>query len=503
MSQTPVVCPKQPLPRELDVVVNISRPLTELATDMSLLCFLTTETPFPPNNNRVRYYTTMAALEADFAVGTEAWFAGNAFFSRQVHPESMAVGAIFTQAVPATVLAGDIDYNALASVTDGAFDIEVDGSLVSLSGLDFSAADTAEKVATVIQAKLTPASGGSAATLAATVKYGTVALVTVKTGDGATLDYAAAPTTGTDVTTLLGLTKETGAQLWQGYTPVGLVEEAKLVDVASKCNSRPIYGWAIERGYRDKPDQKAFADWCESKTPSYFSACTNSVTAYNTADTTNIGYYAQNKGYRRTSTIYHDNAQVYPDVSYLAFALATNYALANSAITMKFKQLEGIEPSTLTETQVSALASRNINCYVAIGNTSRTVREGVQGADTWFTDSLVNLDNFREELQVEVYNVFLRNKKVPYTAAGQDKLVSAAKKICNRYTRNGVFADRDVEDDSVETGFVTEPATSITPTTVAMATTSERASRLAPPIAIVAYEAGAFHKVVINVDVYN
>ena len=58
MSQTPVVCPKQPLPRDLDVEIVISRPLTEIATDMTLMCFLTDETPFPPNNSRVRYYST-------------------------------------------------------------------------------------------------------------------------------------------------------------------------------------------------------------------------------------------------------------------------------------------------------------------------------------------------------------------------------------------------------------------------------------------------------------
>lgn len=495
MSQSPVVCPKAPLPRELDVVVNISRPLTEIATDMTLMCFLAKETPFPPNSGRVRYYTTMAALEGDFPVGSEAWFAGKAFFSRQIRPESMAVGAVFTNPVPAALVAGDINYKALSAITDGAFDIEIDGELKKITGLDFTDATTPAQIVTVLAAKMTG--------VTVSEKYGSVAIETSTLGDTATINYAAAPDTGTDVSVLLGLTKDSGAQLWQGYTPAGLVSEAQMVSTASKCNSRPIYGWTIDRTYRDTPEQKAFADWAESQTPAYFSACTNSATAYNTSDTTNIGYYAQNKGYRRTSTIYHDNAQVYPDVSYIAYALATNYALSDSAITMKFKQLEGIEPSPLTETQLSALESRNINCYVAIGNTSRTVREGVQGADTWFTDSLVNLDNFREELQVEVYNVFLRTKKVPYTSAGQDLLVSAAKKICSRYTRNGVFADRDIEDSSVESGFITVPATEITPTPVAFATTSERVSRLAPPIAIIAYEAGAMHKVVINVDVYN
>lgn len=496
MSQTPVVCPKQPLPRDLDVEIVISRPLTEIATDMTLMCFLTDETPFPPNNDRVRYYSTFDSVVEDFPVGSEGWFAANAFFSRQVHPRTMAIGAVFLDPVPAGLIAGDLRLTNLSAITDGAFGIDINGAVVEISGLDFTAADTLAEVATVINT----AFNGAAK---AEVKYGTLFISTLTTGDGNTLSYAEAPTAGTDVSELLGLTKNKGASLWQGYSPKDLVSEADMVGVASRCNSRPIYGWTIDRKWRDTDDQKSFADWAEAKVPAYFSACTNSVSAYNSADTTNIGYYAQNKGYRRTSTIYHDNQQVYPDVSYIAFALATNYSLPDSAITMKFKQLEGIEPSVISQTQLAVLESRNINCYVAIGNTSRTVREGVQGADTWFTDTLVNLDNFREELQVEVYNVFLRNKKVPYTTAGQDKLVSAAKKICNKYTRNGVFAPRDIESDTVESGFVTLPATNIVPVPVAFATTSERAARIAPPIKIDAYEAGAFHRVSINVDVYN
>lgn len=496
MSQTsPVVCPKNPLPRDLDVEVVISRPLTEIATDMTLMVFLTPDFDVPPNNNRVRYYSTFAALQADTTPGSAMYFAGQAFFNRQVRPLTMAVGRVFEGPVPAGLISGDTNFTTLATVTDGAFDIEVNGVLEQVSGLDFTGVTDVAGAVSVLAAKM---SG-----VAVSSKYGGIAIESVVSGDGATLDYAVSPTAGTDVSVLLGLTQDSGAQLWQGYTPQGLAAEADLVRNASRCNMRLPYGFTVDAKYRDTPAQKALADWAESLTPAYFSACTNSATAYNAADTTNIGFYCNNKGYIRTSTIWHNNAQVYPEVSYIAFALAINYSLPDSAITMKFKQLDGIEPSPMTESQLAVLNSRRINSYVYIGNTSRTVREGVQALDTWFTDTLVNLDNFREELQVEVYNVFLRTPKVPYTSAGQDKLVSAAAKICRKYTRNGVFAERDVEAPELESGFTTLPATNIEPVPVAFATTSERAARTAPPILITAYESGAFHKVSIRVDVYN
>lgn len=519
----PVVCPKSPLSRDLDVEVVISRPLTEIATDMSLMCFLTPDAPLPPNNGRVRYYSSFSALAADTSAGSAMYQAGQAFFNRSVRPQSMAVGRVFEQPVPAGLLSGGLDLAALRGVDDGAFALEVNGSLVEVDRLNLTGASGVEDVVNALRAALPDG-------LTAALEYGGLVLATSRTGDGATLSYAETPgappvvwvepdledgdsdadtdmdagivLTRTDVSALLGLTRATGAQLWQGYTPQGLAAEAELVRTASRCNQRLPYGWTIDAGYRDTEAQKELADWAETLAPAYFSACTNSASAFNPADATNIGLYAADKGYIRTSTIYHNNAQVYPDVSYMAYALATNYSLPDSAITMKFKQLDGIEPSPISETELAVLNARRINSYVYIGNTSRTVREGVQALDSWYTDSLVNLDNFREELQVEVYNVFLRSKKVPFTSAGQDKLVSAAAKICRKYTRNGVFADRDVEAD-VESGYVTLPATHITPVSVAYATTSERASRTAPPVLITAYEAGAFHKVSVRVDVYN
>lgn len=276
-----------------------------------------------------------------------------------------------------------------------------------------------------------------------------------------------------------------------------------LIQTAARCAGRSVFAWTLDRQYRDTQDQKDFADWAEAQDQAYFSACTNSVQAYNTADTTNIGFYAHNKGYIKTSVMYHNNPQVYPDVSYAALALSVNYALENSTLTMKFKQLTGIETVPLTETQLSSLKARRINTYVSMGNSSSVVREGVQSADSWFTDSHVNLSNYKEELQVEVFNVFMRNKKVKYTSAGQDLLVSAAAKINNRYIRNGTFADREEETTDNETGYTTLPACTITPAPIYSATTSERANRVAPPIAIVAYEAGAFHSVAIDVTVYN
>lgn len=400
---------------------------------------------------------------------------------------------------PAKLTSGEIALADLYNVTDGAMTLVMNGATVNLYGLNFATYGSSLTLNEVVQI-LTAAIGSSG--LVKTSGQ-SIVISTSQQGADVTIGYASFASSITDLSSILALTQSTAASRIDGYTPGGLVSEVALIQTAARCAGRSVFAWTLDRQYRDTQDQKDFADWAEAQDQAYFSACTNSVQAYNTADTTNIGFYAHNKGYIKTSVMYHNNPQVYPDVSYAALALSVNYALENSTLTMKFKQLTGIETVPLTETQLSSLKARRINTYVSMGNSSSVVREGVQSADSWFTDSHVNLSNYKEELQVEVFNVFMRNKKVKYTSAGQDLLVSAAAKINNRYIRNGTFADREEETTDNETGYTTLPACTITPAPIYSATTSERANRVAPPIAIVAYEAGAFHSVAIDVTVYN
>lgn len=248
-------------------------------------------------------------------------------------------------------------------------------------------------------------------------------------------------------------------------------------------------------------EQSQLAAYCLAASRQAAFLCTNNVLTKSANDETCIAAVLKDAGNSAVHVAYHDNAQFYPEVAAAAIALGVNYALANSTITLKFKDLVGLDTVPLTETELTAIVAKNCNTFTKVGNSSRTLRNGVQSADTWCTDTKVNLDNFVEELQVAVYNVFLREPKVPYTTAGQMMLVAACQEICTKYTSNGTFADRKVTDTTAKDGYVIEPATKIEPMPINTATASDRAARIAPPIRITAYLAGAIHKVTINVNV--
>ena len=278
-----------------------------------------------------------------------------------------------------------------------------------------------------------------------------------------------------------------------------LISEAALIQAASLANGKPIYGWCLDSTFRDTVAQAAFADWVAAQPFGVAALVTNNPLAYSSADVTNIAYHCLNTGNNRACVIYHDNAQYFPDMSILSLMLSVNYQLANSTITAKFKQLPGIPTTPLTATQLAALESRNCNCYILVGNGNQTFTDGVVSSVGWFLDTLINLDNFANDMQTAVFNVFLQNAKLPFTTPGQMLLAGAATNICQQYVNNGTFAPRDVLKPS-GSGFTTLPAYLLTPSPVGGASTSARAARTCPPILITAYEAGALHTVSINVS---
>lgn len=501
--------PINPLPRDIDVTVLISRPQYEEASDLSLLCFATPNVNFAPGNNRVKTYMTFDSVTADtgWTPADTGYWAAKAFFDQSVRPPRFAIGRVFEDEVPAQLMAATItNYNALKAVTNGSFAVDLtdDAGVVAnleVLGIDFSAITNLDSIVTAINAALV--AEGHSSMLAASVDYGGKLVLTDQSG-GAAISYALTASTGTDVSALLALTQATGAQKWDAYAPSSLVGEIQNIALAARASGFPVFAWALDAQYRDTDDQRSVSDWAETQNwKAWALQCTNSPTAYNSADTTNIGFYCMNLAYKATSVVFSDTPQQYPEIAYATSSLAVNYGPEDTVITACFKDATGISPSQIDVTTHDILEARRINMFVRVGNNARTYRYGMQSAPSWWTDSYTGACNFREELQVAVCNCLYRNKKVPYTTRGQNLIVSAIAGICERYVYNGYLADRDVRDITNENGFATLKAYNINPTPIYMATDTERATRTLPGINLTIYEAGAIHHVNIMVDLVN
>lgn len=500
----PYVTTNLSLPRSLDVQISLSKAQAESRTDLSILCVACEDLGFSPNN-RIRFYSTIEAVEQDFVAGTEAHFAASAFFSQSPHAPVMAIGEVFLDEQPAVLTSAALtaaEIAAIAAVTNGrmsvAYNPGTGAETYIFPGMDFSGVTTIEGVAAVIDA----ASGDGLSCTVKTLPGGSKCLVvsTVAVGDGTKITYPFADSeVGVFIGDLLNLTFAKGGSVMFGYTPTGIADELSSIADAANAAGKFVYGWCLGASLRDVDVQTAAAAWALTRT-AFMPLVTNDIMALDPTYDEDLGSVLAATGNKRAVALYHDNVQRYPDVSILAYMLHVNYKLPDSTVTAKFKTLPGIETVQLTETEWIALQGKGYNTYTAIGNDARTFRDGITEDTNWFMDTVINMDNFVEDLSVNIYNVFLRNKKIPYTRTGQMLLVDACKDTGYQYTFNGTFADREELDTTSKSGYAIIPAVQVIPTAIALMTAADRAGRTGPPIQMVVQEAGAIHSVAVNVE---
>ena len=485
------------LPISVDVSVSLSKSQVAVGTDMTIIAFCTPNVDFL-HGNRVQLFSTADAYNKICTPGDSVWWAGNAFFSKSKRPARIAVGKIFSENQPAYLLSGGLSLDEVRKISTGGFAITIDGTVRQITGLDFSSATTLEQVASVINTALS--SYGSCS-----VYQGNLIIKSSTAGSTATISFASAPEEATDISAILGLTEATGATAKDGYTAGSISKELQAIADAGVALGTFFYGWALDREYRDTEDQDEAANWVSSRSfRACGSFCSNNANAYDPTNTTNNGYKAMDKGLAPVNYTYDDNSQVYPEISYLANFLAVDYSSADSTISGKFKDADGIAAVNFPniETNVAALNARRINTITGIvGQTLKYFREGNQSSSAWSTDGWVNVCNFIADLEIEILNVFLRNNKVSYTVNGQNLLIAAASKICNKYKNNGSFADGIEEDTSSETGYKIIPACKIDIQDLASTTAAQRASHVGTPLTITLNDAGWMGSIAINVNV--
>lgn len=491
------------LPRSLDVQISVSSSQTATAYDLTTLCVVCENLGLLPNANRIRWYSSLEAIQTDYGTNSEPYRAATAFFAQSPRPTRMAVGEAWLTAQPAMLVAPAYSAAAITAIrllTAGNLTVTIGSTDYDLNALDFSGASTVTAIAAVIQAKLT--SGSVPATCAVkTLPGGSERLTITTTATGSvTMSYPTDTGTGTFAGTALLLTEATGVDLCQGYTPDDIAGELQNIKNAASVAGEFIYGWILEYALRDSDIQVEAAAWALAQDYAIMPLVSNDASASDASyDLDFMSVYGSTAN-KRIVPIYHDNPQQYPDASILALMLSVNYSLADSVLSAKFKLLPGITTVALTETEYQVLLSKGYNCYTDMGGGIYTYREGSVPQSSWWMDTVINMDNFVNELSTEVYNVFLRNKKIPYTRQGQMLLVDACRTIGNKYTYNGTFADREVEDSTMKSGYSIVRAVEITPTPVWQATASQRASRIGPPIAMVVQDSGAIHEIAINVE---
>ena len=463
------------------------------------LNIVTNETETIGIAERIRSYTDLDGVTADWNSNSEVVAAATAYFSQQPKPTNLKVSVRYDDDQAAAVRGGNVstteELDALLLVGDGSFAISIDGDPQDISGLDFSDTElTFDDIAASIQTALqTVATGGF--TLAKCVHDGSRFFISSgTTGALSTISFLTPvdPAVGTDVSTMLQMTQATGTK-GNGIAGETITES---LDAIQNINS-DWYGLMFTKEVRDdvlintEASAIAAAAWCEARVKIFFNN-TNDLDVLDSVTTTDIVSKLMLASYRRTISTFSSFSDQYPEASLSGRAFTVNFSQINSTITLKFKQLPGITVESLTTNEKNVLDSKNGNAFIDVGGSFMYAESYM--ADGVFLDEVHGVDWLTDAIQTNVFGYLLtRPTKVPYTDKGIAALEQQTIKALDEAVYNGLIAPGEtIDGEFLSLGY----KTTVVPE--ANVNQSDKEARQYNGLSFVVLGAGAIHGAQIN-----
>lgn len=489
-----------PISRLINVEVILA-PQAAQGQNLSSLLILG-ESAVIPISQRMRSYTSIAQVAADFGTSAPEYLAAVLWFEQSPQPIQLFIGRWAKTATSGQLLGGPLTptqqliatWNA---ITDGGLTITIDGGgPENITGINFSGASNMNGVAALIDAPLT------GATIVWNAIYNRFEVTSATTGATSTVSFASAPTGGgvTDVSGMLELKSNSSGAFQSG----GIAAESALTAVTIFDNNFGQQWYALTILGSVDADSEAVAPYIEaSNNKHFFGVTTQEAAVLTPGDTTDIAYILQQLGLNKTAVQY-SSSNPYAIVSMFGRILTTDYAGNDTVITLMYKQEPGIAAETLTETQIDALEAKNCNVFVAYNNDTAIIERGTCASGN-FIDEVMGIDALAIEIMTALYNVlYLSANKIPQTDAGTHILTTAIAQVCQSFVANGFLAPGTWTAQgfgSLQTGQVIPSGFYIYAPPVATQSQASRAKRISVPIQVACKLAGAVQTVDCSITV--
>lgn len=444
-------------------------------------------------------YITPAAVETDFGTDSLTAKMANALFTPV--PNFRTGGGylyIFpfkgVNATAGSLTTGDVSgiITTLKEVTNGALALVINGVSTQLSGLDFSAINELEDVATVITSQNPD--------IYVTVEDDTKLVFTSRLL-GEDSKIIAGTVTGDDYTDIGG---ESYLNLSAATAVTGANASGETLQEAVKAALQQVYfGGVLTTQYTDNETRIANATAIQSLDVVYFDEITSMK------NITTLGSALKNAELSKSRTLAYSVDMTTAKVAaatYATIAKSVNYDGSDTANTLNLKTLTGVSADTgLSDTYVLAANNNGVDIYGSTGGLSVVYSNDNNG----YTDDIeANLWQ-KKATEVAGFN-YLRqtNTKIPQTETGMSGLKEAYREICKQAVTNGTsapgtwngsipFGDPEAFKTSIEqTGYY------IYSIPVSEQSQTDREARKAPVVQIAIKRSGALHssQVIINVQ---
>lgn len=310
----------------------------------------------------------------------------------------------------------------LKAITSGDITVKVNGTSYPTTGINLSTATSLSQVATLLTAAIVTAnteldSSGSNFTITYSGTSNQFTASIPATGNSATMDYFTSTNVVTGLATVMRFTLATNAVLSQGSDALSPQENMTQLS-AQFTDQFSIFFNDTMGGLLTDVINLAIAQWVSDAGDAYnFNCWSNEIALESATDTTSIWYLVTQAQLNNTSIF----DEVLYNTSDRAAAAAGVFAAidltqSNSAITLAFKQQDGLLPSVNNGTIAKILDAKKINYYGAIG---------IQGTSTvinWFYGGYTSgkwsyIDNLVGQIWIALQSQI--NLVKTFTAAGQ------------------------------------------------------------------------------------
>lgn len=413
--------------------------------NLNVVGIITSETGFLSTAKRFAIYRNISSVAEDFGTNSKIYSHAKIFFSQQPNP--INAGGLLVlgfwrsvdenvAATAATLQGAVLDFDdvlpELQAITDGSFDIDIDGGpTTNVTGLNFQTDTSLADVVATLDAALTAA--GATVTARADDVDGIV-ITSDTTGASSTLTFPVDGATGTSVIELLGIAQNSGAVLTQGAAAAVLSAETKEDAITALKAQANIYG-AV---FVDKPnatEAKDLAEWAQANSTLVYDVFNDSTNL--DVDVSNVVWDIKLSSLKNYRMFYDPANDRRAASAYMARNHVVNFNAENSAITMHLKALAGITPSSLTEAEISAAKTVGLDVYVTIKQTPVILTSGAND----FVDNRYNFIGYKDALETDLFNLLKQTStKIPQTVQGVNQLVDQAEKTTRGFVRAGVFA---------------------------------------------------------------
>lgn len=313
--------------------------------------------------------------------------------------------------------------------------------------------------------------------------------------------YATTYGSGTDISTLLGLTAATSIDLIPGYnaeTPVQCAEALSSLSTA-------WYGLMFAASVMPTDSQSlAVSAFIEPQVITRLYGVTTQETAtLSSLSNTDLASLMQASDYNQ-SMVQYSSTNAYAIASMFGRAFSVNFEAQNSTIDLMYKQQPGVIAENLTDAQGGVLESKNCNVYVSYDNDTSLIQFGIMSGGQYI-DTIQGVDWFQNAVQTNCFNVlYTSTTKVPQTDPGINQLTNACTSACDAAINNALAAPGTWNGPafgSLQTGQYLKLGYYVFTPSVSTQSQADRDARLAPPIQIALKLAGAVNQVDVLVNV--